>query len=965
MDASEPAFRPFPGNLQISNLPLETPLENDEHISTVATYKSSIYIGTSKGQILHLHLFEDASDYMLILQLQVTEKNVPVTKILPMPDVEWCLVICNRTLYVYTLPELLPCHVGKLRDVNDVLELSQVKNPKTKNIHDKAIVFTSTKLRVVQFIPPETIKLLRDIPYNGALIGVSSAAGTLANYSNICLVANGENYDVVDMQQTRRISLFEHNPEKAPGVLPSILPFKAEGKEEFVLPVRTNESTSMAMFINSFGDVTRGTLTWIDKGYPTNGMAVVWPYICGLSALGDSLRLTFSSLESLEVVESVDLKESFSHLELGEPRNLRIKDIQHPILYRHEGLLTLLRKVDIDGSGEPYTSLQPAHVTLYNESSLYYLYQESLTYLKLAKFETGLDTEGFDWKELLEELKDEAGVLRLLRIILLLVTKDLEKFTAEVRVDFDPRIFLYLTEKLDKEVYDGFLLESIVWKALVHFRKVELEAGFVSSFLQSAYKNSHSDSAMFDVLRLLIYSRAEDLKLVFDLIDRERELWQSEHRSNKKVLEQLQAKDRPLAEIRILLLQQEAEKDAKKTDEMAHLIAHLAFKLLDGGSGLTVSEKGIVEQDGVTVDLVEIIVAQLKSKIENSDLYNRTLLELLKLYPQKGLTFLEENKNGKHRATHRHILEEFSKLHEVGSSFSSLKLEFIEQSLTDSIKDKKEIDIEIVRELLNEQIEYLTKQKEDMASEYSALDDILASFKREHDLAKRHMSSIKWIDYLHVHSADGECKTLASLYLKLYEVLLALQLHNVELPLVEIGNSNAMKYLQTMFSKAPAKELIEECLSFGDHLNAHWFAVHEQPPMPKKLAYFIGVDQNLQEKYTKRPTDEVKNSIKLILNRYLQHEDALTRYEGVKHIVLQFGKGYFNPPEVLRLLPLDIPIAFVYGYLSDVLVDEDIKTIESDMTKILTRLDMKLTKNVNKEFHAAFAKYLEDDVTST
>lgn len=950
------ALGPLTANLRLRRLPTDLPL-GDSRISTVAAHKLNIYVGTTLGLILHLHCFEDAAEYMLILNLRVTDKEVAVTKILPLPDVDLCLVVCNRTLYVYTLPELLPCHVGKIKDVNDVLALSQVRNPKTKNLLDKAIVFTSTRLRVVQYVS-QSVKLLRDIPYNGAVLGISSAAGTLANYSNICLVANSENYDVVDMQQTRRISLFEHNPEKAPGIHPAILPFDAAGGEEYLLPVRTNESMSMAMFINSVGDVTRGTLTWIDVGYPTNGMAVIWPHVLGLFKDGDAFKLTLSSLETLEVVKSQDVEEVFSELELGKPGDLRIQRMNEPVLFAHDELLEWLPKVDIDGNGGPYVSLQPAHVVLHNEDSLFYMYQESSLYLKLKAVLDGLEKEA-DWDKQIEELAGEAGVLRLLYVILLLVTRS-DKFTDAAH-NFDSRIFLYLFEDLDKDVYDGLVLEKVVWRVLKHFRPLEVADDFRSLFLKSVYSESDRDIAVFEALRLLLYERST-VKLTIELVDSETDLWVSEHPSNKKLLCFFDEQGWNLVRLHVLLLQQKLLEEGMSVDNGAEEITTLAFKLLEERieeENLVILEDGVATKDDYSVDLVDVIITQLRDKFEDSDLYNKNLLELLKLFPDKGLGFLEANKHGKHKATHKHILEEYSKLHDLDTGFSSLKVEFIEQSFSDSLNENGELDISLAKDLLLEQLEFLQLQRESLAEEYVNLDILLSTFKVEHDLANGRIPTINWIDYLTIHGSRSECKALAALYTKIYELLLCLSLYGEQLPTLSFKDNEAMNYLSTFYLETECDKRITECLRHGDHKTADWFAIHDQPPLPVECTYVSQVKPSLEARFSTRPEEDIKNSMKQILESYLLYEDSLPRNEGVKHLVAVFGR-YFAFSELLHLIPSDLPLAFLYDYLSVVLVKNEVQKIDSDMVKILHRLDLKLTGKVYDDLYASYKGILEE-----
>lgn len=309
------------------------PFSPEETVSSVASYQSNLYIGTSSGQLLHYHSFEDAPDYLLISQLPIGSGK-PVKKILVLADIERALVLSGSTIHVVTLPELSPSHVGKVKDANDMLLLQQIRktapNPgqKPQPPNEKVVVYTPSKIRLLQF-SHDNVKLLKDINYTDAQIGVSCAAGTSSNYSNLCLVANGSNYDIVDMQQTRKIPLFEYNAGGDP-VRPFIVPFAAhdkKGKEEYLLTVNSDRTTSMAMFINSVGDVTRGTLSWIDEGYPSNGLVVSWPYTLGLfSKPGKHSILNVSSLVTFDVVYSKSVFELLGKGDILEDALERTED---------------------------------------------------------------------------------------------------------------------------------------------------------------------------------------------------------------------------------------------------------------------------------------------------------------------------------------------------------------------------------------------------------------------------------------------------------------------------------------------------------------------------------------------------------------------------------------------------------------------------------------------------------------
>lgn len=312
-------------------------------ISTVSTYESNLYIGTSSGRLLHFHLFDDAQEYILIGELEVS--NHEIKKLLILTNVGRVLVLAGTVTTVYTLPELTPCHIGKVRDVGDILTLSRAINPTrakgpqrsleapgtssrdtrlAQTTDDKVIFFTSTKIRILQ-VSKEGFKLLKDINYAGSVKGISTMSTMSSNYSNLVLLANNRNYDIIDVKGERKIPLFEYSGQAKPrnsdkkiqnptnsenadpgsiSIPPFIIPYIAKDKnqEEYLLTIESGDETSIAMFINSLGDVTRGTISWLGEGYPSGGVVVVWPYVFGAFVVGEVRSLVVSSLETLENV---------------------------------------------------------------------------------------------------------------------------------------------------------------------------------------------------------------------------------------------------------------------------------------------------------------------------------------------------------------------------------------------------------------------------------------------------------------------------------------------------------------------------------------------------------------------------------------------------------------------------------------------------------------------------------------
>lgn len=70
-----------------------------------------------------------------------------------------------------------------------------------------------------------------------------------------------------------------------------------------------------------------------------------------------------------------------------------------------------------------------------------------------------------------------------------------------------------------------------------------------------------------------------------------------------------------------------------------------------------------------------------------------------------------------------------------------------------------------------------------------------------------------------------------------------------------------------------------------------------------------------------------------------------------------FGKKCFSPVEVLQLIPPDLPLAFIYDYLKTVMVSNESDKIESDLIRILARLDSKLMSNVVDDLKKDLQKY--------
>ena len=249
---------------------LASVVQNEEEIITyIASYQVNIYVGTSLGQILHYHHFEDASDYILISQLQISQDKKPVKKILILPHIERALVLCGEIASVYSVPELSPSHIGKLKKIVDLLYFSNHSPLKNSEIrpsieNEEVLTLTDDKIRVIQ-VSKELIKLIKDISYSNAIKCVAFSSLNMLDHGSLAVVANEKNYDIIDLKKTRKVPLFDYHPNANDDMYPQIVPFfpnDDETDEEVLLTIKSDESTSMSMFINSSGDITRGTLLW-------------------------------------------------------------------------------------------------------------------------------------------------------------------------------------------------------------------------------------------------------------------------------------------------------------------------------------------------------------------------------------------------------------------------------------------------------------------------------------------------------------------------------------------------------------------------------------------------------------------------------------------------------------------------------------------------------------------------------
>ncbi|KAK7206249.1 hypothetical protein BZA70DRAFT_266570 [Myxozyma melibiosi] len=260
-------------------------------ITCVEAWHSSLYLGTSTGEVLHY--FQDPSSntpsYMFASRQVVhPSRPHPITRILLLPTVSQALVLSHNSIAVFSLPEFSPVRLGRIREVNSMsLDLDKVQ----KDTDDEVLVtvFTKKLIRIIR-VKEKDLRLVKDIDYPSALVGIQR--------SSIALVANEETYDLIDLNSIQKIPLFSicNNPGAATKLKPHVASVTSE--EFFVTSGSAPDEPAVGLVVNLDGDVSRGTIAW--NGYPTV-IAVEYPYIAAV--IGNELQL--HSLETQELLQTL------------------------------------------------------------------------------------------------------------------------------------------------------------------------------------------------------------------------------------------------------------------------------------------------------------------------------------------------------------------------------------------------------------------------------------------------------------------------------------------------------------------------------------------------------------------------------------------------------------------------------------------------------------------------------------
>ncbi|KAM9913815.1 hypothetical protein OXX69_001238 [Metschnikowia pulcherrima] len=924
----------LPAGWSLQKLAAELPLTAKEQITCICAHDSNLYIGTSLGQILHLYLFDDADQYLLILQTR--NGDAAITKILAIPDANMCFVLAHKVVHSYTLPELSPCRIGKIKDAEDISLLSVGKLKSDKNKSDKVVVFTQAKLRVVQAVQTGN-KLLRDINYAGAILGLSSATGTSAHYSNICIVANEKRYDVVDMQQARKIPLFDFNPAAIAEIDPYIVPYFAEDlespKEEYLLSICTEAGTSMAMFVNSAGDVTRGTLTWIGRGYPQKGILIDWPYVIGIFAIEQrSPMLILSSLESLDTICEIACQDYFEpytaavdSLRLLDPGStVKVADIELSHLLSMTSCITREQVSPQKQFSSVKTVISDGHelFCLQKESELVAELQSVLAYFENLSREPSKNSLAKNLRYFSSKSTSDK-FHRSFYLVLLLLTADFEAlkacFTTEQGTDLrvDPRLLMLFcidVSQISGAFWGDFSAEKVFFKLRdqIPLTIVDKNGQFYEWLIQEVYDHGDVyDNTVRATIRKLVYTElCTNTAETLAMIDSESDVWSGQNAINDELMAFFEQHQKYFATLHVCLIKQIS---GDVSQPWPTRIIDLALGLISGK--LTDAEFGKIDQSTMkigqhTFDLPELAFQQLRDNVDSEAVYMKKLLWLLQLCPERGLVLMKSAKGSKFSSTHKVILDELSKSVKFDAKFALLKIEYSEQAFLEQSKKSAEIDFLSCGELMTDYLEYLNQ--DDFQVEYENLSILYTTYMVENDLKEPSWPKLTWIEFLHLHYRKGECEEFFKVYLKVYELVVVHAMYKKDFKLVTKNEGDAIAYLNWI---ADANiDRVSRLQKIGDYSAAEWLALCAYPPVPRSAFLLDSIGkQELKDPHF-LPGEIIEANLTGLIEHYLALSDKSASKSCVMHVLTDYG-SFLTLGKVLSMLPDEFPVMYMEQFL--------------------------------------------------
>ncbi|ODV95633.1 hypothetical protein PACTADRAFT_50329 [Pachysolen tannophilus NRRL Y-2460] len=472
----------------INSIPVENseiPESQNAQVTSIESFDSNIYIGTSVGELLHYFKIDDEIGYMLISRQRFSEtKTRQIKKIVLLPSISRALVLSGSILSCFMLPELSPANIGKIKDVNDIsLDWDSFKldlrNSNKIAEYDQthgivATLLTKKCIRLVR-VASDSIKLIKDLNYPNSIAGIRR--------SNYAAAATQFGYDLVDMIRGQKIPLFpistsfnktendDVSTSKKLALKPLIFPV---GKREFLLSCgNTKEEPSMGMIVNTNGDISRGTIPW--SSYPSS-LIVDYPY--AIAVLNSGNEVVIHSIHDQAQAQQITCDDK-----------VKVSSVSHIFNFANDKIIELIRLSVLANNGDikDYELKEKisdfdakiSKISNISSSSLLYGVKEGVKLFlptpKLVRLVDLADKNANNTESVIEDLQDEIRISDnstdygkvesdfITLLIGLILVGDLQfdrAFDYWIDGNLDPRVLIFIFTKNIKYIYGGLLTFS-------------------------------------------------------------------------------------------------------------------------------------------------------------------------------------------------------------------------------------------------------------------------------------------------------------------------------------------------------------------------------------------------------------------------------------------------------------------------------------------------------------------------
>ncbi|KAI5963935.1 hypothetical protein CANMA_003532 [Candida margitis] len=666
----------------------ELPVKENERISAVAAHDRNIYIGTSKGNLFHYHLFEDAIQYLQITSLSVGNKEV--TQLVTSSALQKLFLVIDGTLLVFSLPELSPFSARQLKNIRHICLMEDGVS---------IMLIKPSGIQLIQ-LSDKSWKLLREFKHEGIISGT-------APLNNLILLANGESYEVLDMSSGETIPLFDYKSDT--DVPPFIVLFSTPDSKEYLLTVASDENTSIAQFVDTSGDVTRGTLTWLNHGYPRGGVTIDWPYAFAMF----KSSIVVSSLQSLDTVLVMDI----DNASLPQTSENNGNAGKHSCDFRIQKINVFFQdKSTEEVTGQPIES--SSSMVVFSEKTLYVIHQDNEITVANRAFHEAMESN--DFKHFFAVAHGDSPYVHILRTMAAFLTEQepVELLTErkDGRLIIEPNLALRLLGyEYPFFMYPGLNEILDMWD----FKDDDM----AKRYLQKLKLNDMSSE-----IRLLSYKFVPENDLD-SLIAADKWTFSG---NDKSVIEILIERSQTAKASRIYQMIPESPELVSAYKDF--LFQHLQVSLVD-----------------------DALTFLAKEHLEEKD-YSKLILEIIKLNKDKGYAFMR--KSTMYREINQKILNELSDDSKGEKDYALLRIELLESSFAENGA--------LRGELLGLIFTTLTALYDDDIKEiFKKLHD---EYKEMNNLSKYKWPKISWVNFL-AFAKEQKNQTFIELYLKSFELV--------------------------------------------------------------------------------------------------------------------------------------------------------------------------------------------------